>query len=60
MMTRILVDQSQGLPLEAQSLEIVERKGLGHPDTMCDAIAEAISMELSPGLSPDVWPYSAS
>ena len=47
MMTRILVDQSQGLPLEAQSLEIVERKGLGHPDTMCDAIAEAISMELS-------------
>lgn len=28
-------------------VEVVERKGLGHPDTLCDAIAERISIELS-------------
>jgi len=47
MTTRILVDQVVGLPIDAQSLEIVERKGLGHPDTICDAIAESISIQLS-------------
>ena len=28
-------------------LEIVERKGLGHPDTICDALAENLSVTLS-------------
>jgi S-adenosylmethionine synthetase len=28
------------------SVEIVERKGLGHPDTICDAIAENLSRNL--------------
>lgn len=28
-------------------LEIVERKGLGHPDTICDALAENLSITLS-------------
>ncbi len=28
-------------------VEIVERKGLGHPDTICDALAEQLSVELS-------------
>jgi S-adenosylmethionine synthetase len=32
---------------EFQEVEIVERKGLGHPDTICDAIAERISVRLS-------------
>ena len=27
--------------------EMVERKGLGHPDTICDAVAEAVSVALS-------------
>src|SRR5215471_14957560 len=27
-------------------VEIVERKGLGHPDTICDAIAEHLSARL--------------
>jgi len=27
-------------------VEIVERKGIGHPDTVCDGIAEAVSMAL--------------
>lgn len=31
--------------LEEQPLEIVERKGIGHPDTLCDGIAERISVE---------------
>lgn len=29
------------------AVEIVERKGLGHPDTLCDALAEQLSMALS-------------
>ena len=28
-------------------LEVVERKGVGHPDTICDAAAEAFSRNLS-------------
>ena len=27
-------------------VEIVERKGLGHPDTICDALAEQFSVRL--------------
>ncbi|MDP1797253.1 MAG: methionine adenosyltransferase [Planctomycetaceae bacterium] len=30
-----------------QEFEIVERKGLGHPDTICDALMEAASVALS-------------
>ena len=33
--------------LEESDLEIVERKGTGHPDTICDSIAEEFSRELS-------------
>ncbi|HSQ03371.1 MAG TPA: methionine adenosyltransferase, partial [Burkholderiales bacterium] len=33
--------------LAAGPLEIVERKGLGHPDTICDALAENLSCALS-------------
>jgi S-adenosylmethionine synthetase len=33
--------------IEDQALEIVERKGLGHPDTMCDSVMNRISVELS-------------
>ena len=29
-----------------QPVEVVERKGRGHPDTLCDAVAEQISVEL--------------
>jgi len=32
---------------DALDLEIVERKGLGHPDTICDEIAEEFSLALS-------------
>lgn len=30
-------------PMAALPLELVERKGLGHPDTLCDALAENLS-----------------
>jgi len=34
-------------PVENSNVEIVERKGLGHPDTICDSIAEKVSEKLS-------------
>ena len=39
-------------PLDSPSpatlpIEIVERKGVGHPDTICDALAESLSVALS-------------
>lgn len=35
------------LPPFAPAVEFVERKGLGHPDTICDALAERLSVALS-------------
>ncbi|MFB6111972.1 MAG: methionine adenosyltransferase [Halobacteriaceae archaeon] len=34
-------------PVDQQAVEIVERKGLGHPDSLCDGIAEAVSRALA-------------
>jgi S-adenosylmethionine synthetase len=31
----------------ARPVEVVERKGLGHPDSVCDALAEALSLAYS-------------
>ncbi|MFO8114224.1 MAG: methionine adenosyltransferase [Halorubrum sp.] len=33
--------------VEDQEVEIVERKGIGHPDSICDGIAESVSRALS-------------
>jgi len=33
--------------VEDQEVEIVERKGIGHPDSLCDGIAENVSRALS-------------
>ena len=33
-------------PVERQRIELVERKGKGHPDSICDAVAEAVSLAL--------------
>jgi S-adenosylmethionine synthetase len=46
-MRNILVNDSKRTPLENQPIEIVERKGVGHPDSMCDAIMDQVSVELS-------------
>lgn len=46
-MTQIQIRQQFSVPVSRQDVEIVERKGLGHPDTICDAIMEAMSVALS-------------
>jgi len=46
-MRNIIVEDLKQTPLEKQSLEIVERKGLGHPDYICDAVMDQISIGLS-------------
>ncbi len=33
-------------PIEELDIEMVERKGLGHPDSLCDGIADAVSIAL--------------
>jgi S-adenosylmethionine synthetase len=44
---KFVVSELDGTPVAAQPVEIVERKGLGHPDTICDALAEEVSLALS-------------
>jgi len=34
-------------PVNEKKVEIVERKGIGHPDSICDGIAETVSQALS-------------
>jgi S-adenosylmethionine synthetase len=42
-----LINGLEQIPLEQQKLEIVERKGLGHPDSICDYIMDDLSVNLS-------------
>nr|HID14841.1 methionine adenosyltransferase [Anaerolineae bacterium] len=42
----IFVEAVPNLPMEEQPAELVERKGVGHPDSICDAIMDAVSVEL--------------
>jgi len=41
----VVVSEATGLFIEDVPVEIVERKGIGHPDSLCDGIAERISVE---------------
>jgi S-adenosylmethionine synthetase len=43
----ICIEQSPGLAPGSRAVEVVERKGIGHPDTICDALAEEASRALS-------------
>jgi S-adenosylmethionine synthetase len=43
----VVVSALAGAPVEDWPVEVVERKGLGHPDTICDALAEEASRALS-------------
>jgi S-adenosylmethionine synthetase len=43
----VLVEALPGPPVSRRRLEIVERKGLGHPDTICDSLVEAIAVALN-------------
>ncbi len=46
-MRNIYVQELKQIPVEKQKVEIVERKGIGHPDTLADGIAESMSRALS-------------
>ena len=43
---RILVHKSPLPAMDQQPVEFVERKGAGHPDTICDKAAEELSIAL--------------
>ena len=44
---QVVIEKQQGLWAGARAVEIVERKGLGHPDTICDMLSEQLSVALS-------------
>jgi S-adenosylmethionine synthetase len=43
----IVVETYQGKAVTEHAVEVVERKGIGHPDSICDAVMDAISVALS-------------
>ena len=46
-MCSIRVETLPGVPVGDLQVEMVERKGIGHPDSICDAIMDRVSIELS-------------
>jgi len=46
-MKNLVLDSLSHTRTEDRAVEIVERKGAGHPDTLCDALCERLSVELS-------------
>lgn len=44
---QIHIEQAKTIPTFRKKFEIVERKGIGHPDTICDLIMESIEVKLS-------------
>ncbi|MEV4747602.1 methionine adenosyltransferase [Streptosporangium sp. NPDC049248] len=45
--THAVSGQRTPLPHEL-AVEVVERKGVGHPDTLSDGIAEMVAMKVDP------------
>lgn len=45
-MRNIKVEHLVQTPIEKQQIELVERKGVGHPDSIADGLAEAVSRAL--------------
>lgn len=44
---RITISPLSGVAPSQAPIEVVERKGTGHPDSICDALAEELSISLS-------------
>lgn len=42
-----MILESARISPAGEATEIVERKGLGHPDTICDAVMEAVAVQLA-------------
>lgn len=45
-MKNIIIEEIKWQPVESMNVELVERKGLGHPDYMADSVAEEVSRAL--------------
>jgi S-adenosylmethionine synthetase len=45
-MSNITIEELKQTPVGEQRVELVERKGVGHPDSICDAIMEQVSVVL--------------
>ncbi|RLF18434.1 MAG: methionine adenosyltransferase [Thermoprotei archaeon] len=45
-LTNVIIEELNQKPIEEQIVEIVERKGIGHPDSIADGIAEEYSRKL--------------
>jgi S-adenosylmethionine synthetase len=43
----LIIEAIGGTPVSDRRIEVVERKGLGHPDTICDSVVEAASVGLA-------------
>ena len=43
----VIVEALRATPVADRRIELVERKGIGHPDTICDSLVEAISVALN-------------
>ncbi len=46
-MPQVLVQRLAQPPIGEQRIEIVERKGLGHPDSICDAMMEEVARAIN-------------
>lgn len=46
MARNIFIEELDQLPIEKQGVEFVERKGIGHPDSIADGLAENVSRAL--------------
>ena len=42
-----MIEALAEVPVARRRMELVERKGLGHPDTICDSLAEAVAVALN-------------
>ncbi len=45
-MRNIEIEELSATPITERSVEVVERKGLGHPDYICDSIMNQVSIDL--------------
>jgi S-adenosylmethionine synthetase len=43
----LVLEALPAMPVARQRVELVERKGIGHPDMICDSVVEAISLGLN-------------
>ncbi len=43
----IVIEQLRAPTADEQLIEVVERKGLGHPDSICDAVMERVAVDLN-------------